>query len=356
MGEQLLAADLTPHSELVVPEHPVPRSKIRCIDAHNHLPIDRVRERGADLDQLVREMDLLNMQGIVNLSGGTGDELRRNLEGLDLAYPDRFYTFCNVDWEGVGSAAWLDRALKALRADAAAGARGLKIFKDLGLRVRDEQDKLVMPDDERISALWDQAGELGLPVLIHSADPVAFFRPLDRYNERWDELHRRPEWHFYGPEFPSFEALLDALYRLIEAHPRTNFITAHVGCYPENLGFVSRMMDAYPNLYTDISARIAELGRAPYSARSWFLKYADRILFGTDSTPRLEMYQTHFRFLETADEYFNYSPGADIPPQGRWRIYGVYLPDEVLRRVYQENAQRLLGLAESASGSVSSGA
>jgi predicted TIM-barrel fold metal-dependent hydrolase len=355
MEQKLLAADLMPRSELVVPEHPVPRAKFRAIDAHNHLPIDRVRQRGADLDHLVREMDLLNLQAIVNLSGGTGDELTRNLEGLDLAYPDRFYTFCNVDWEGVGSSKWLERSLKALKADAAAGARGLKIFKDLGLRVRDEQGALVMPDDERISALWDQAGELGLPVLIHTADPVAFFRPLDRFNERWDELHRRPEWHFYGPEFPSFEVLIASLYRLIEAHPQTTFITAHVGCYPENLGFVSNMLDAHPNLYTDISARIAELGRAPYSARNWFLKYADRILFGTDSTPRLDMYQTHFRFLETADEYINYSPGAEIPPQGRWRIYGLYLPDEVLRRVYQDNARRLLGLAEYASESVSSG-
>jgi predicted TIM-barrel fold metal-dependent hydrolase len=133
----------------------------------------------------------------------------------------------------------------------------------------------------------------------------------------------------------------DSLYRLIEGHPRTNFITAHVGCYPENLGFVSQMMDRYPNFYTDISARIAELGRAPYSARTWFIKYADRILFGTDSHPRIAMYQAHFRFLETADEYFDYAPGAAIPPQGRWKIYGVFLPDDVLRKVYYENAVRL---------------
>ena len=181
-------------------------------------------------------------------------------------------------------------------------------------------------------------------MLIHTADPVAFFRPLDRFNERWDELHRRPDWHFYGPEFPSFEELIASLYRLIEAHPQTTFITAHVGCYPENLGFVSQMMDKYPNFYTDISARIAELGRAPYSARAWFIKYADRILFGTDQRPTIPMYQVHFRFLETADEYFDYAPGADIPPQGRWKIYGLYLPDEVLRKVYYENAARLFDL------------
>jgi predicted TIM-barrel fold metal-dependent hydrolase len=201
-----------------------------------------------------------------------------------------------------------------------------------------------MPDDPRISDLWEAAAALSVPILIHTADPVAFFRPLDRFNERWYELHRRPDWHFYGPQFPPFDQLISSLYRLIEAHPNTAFITAHVGCYPEDLGFVSRMMDRYPNLYTDISARIAELGRAPYSAREWFLKYADRILFGTDQRPRMLMYQTHFRFLETADEYFDYAPDSEIPPQGRWRIYGMHLPDEVLEQVYRANAARLLKL------------
>lgn len=200
-----------------------------------------------------------------------------------------------------------------------------------------------MPDDERLAPLWDRAGELRIPVLIHVTDPVAFFRPLDRFNERWDELHRHPEWHFYGPEFPTFQTLIECLYNLIGSHPGTAFITAHVGCYPENLEFVSRMMDKYPNLYTDISARIAELGRAPYSAREWFIKYQDRILFGTDVSPTPDWYRIHFRFLETRDEYFDYSP-QEMPGQGRWRIYGVYLPDEVLEKVYHRNAERLIGM------------
>jgi len=344
MRNSLLAVDFQPRSELVVPEHVVPRAKYPAIDAHNHLPVDDPRMQSADIAQLVREMDLLNVQAIVNLSGGTGETLQRNLDGLDRAYPGRFITFCNVDWTGVGAPGWIAGAVADLRADIATGAKGLKIFKNLGLTVRDTDGRLVMPDDPRLSDLWDTAAELGVPVLIHSADPVAFFRPLDRTNERWDELHRHPDWHFYGPEFPAFEELIASLYRLIEAHPGTTFITAHVGCYPENLGFVSRMLDRYPNMYTDISARIAELGRAPYSARAWFRKYADRILFGTDETPRIPMYQTHFRFLETADEYFEYSPGAAIPPQGRWRIYGVYLPDEVLKKVYHDNAAMLLKL------------
>ncbi len=347
MERPLLAADLRPRSELIVPQHPIARAKYSAIDTHNHLPIDRLRAHGFDVAQLVREMDLLNVQAIVNLSGGSGDELERNLDGLDRAHPGRFHTFCNVTWLGVGGSGWLDGALHALEADRAAGARGLKVFKDLGLQVRDVAGALVMPDDPRIAPLWDKAAELGMPVLIHVADPVAFFRPLDRYNERWDELHHHPDWHFYGPEFPPFGTLIASLYRLIEAHPGTTFITAHVGCFPENLGFVSKMLDKYPNMVTDFSARIAELGRAPYSAREWFCQYSDRIVFGTDEAPRLAMYQTHFRFLETADEYFDYEAYSEIPPQGRWKIYGVHLPDDVLRAIYTDNPRRLLGLDHS---------
>lgn len=345
MTDFLLAADFQPKSELIVPEHHVPHAKCSVVDAHNHLPVSHPRMQGVNLDELVREMDFLNVKTIVNLSGGWGEELKRNLDKLDAAYPGRFATFCNVNWDGIGGPGWTERATAQLEADIRAGARGFKVFKNLGLRVRDIHGKLVMPDDARLAPLWDKVGELGMPVLIHVADPVAFFRPLDRFNERWDELHRHPDWHFYGPEFPPFQELIASLYRLIEAHPQTTFITAHVGCYPENLGFVSQMLDKYPNFYTDISARIAELGRAPYSARAWFLKYADRILFGTDARPNVLMYQTHFRFLETADEYFDYSPSAAIPPQGRWKIYGMFLPDGVLQKVYHDNAARLLHLA-----------
>ena len=342
MGTTLTIDDFLPRSELVVPQHEVLRARFPAIDVHNHLPVDHPRMKEIDLPRLVAELDALNVRTIVNLSGGFGERLQRSLDVLDRAYEGRFVTFCNVDWAGVGEPGWAQRAVKQLEADVRAGARGLKIFKRLGLEVRDEKGALLMPDDARIADLWEKAGELDVPVLIHVADPVAFFRPLDRFNERWDELHRRPEWHFGAPGYPSFETLIHALYRLIEAHPKTTFITAHVGCYPENLGFVSGMMARYENLYTDISARIAELGRAPYSARAWFLTYPDRILFGTDSRPRPIMYRTHFRFLETADEYFDYAPDAPIPPQGRWRIYGVYLPDDVLRQVYSENAARLL--------------
>ncbi|MFP3896360.1 MAG: amidohydrolase family protein [Anaerolineales bacterium] len=357
MHNTLLAQDFTPRSRLVVPKHSIPQARFRAIDAHNHLPMSQLlkavdllptehNESGQlDPSQLVKEMDALNIRAIVNLSGGTGETLEQTQRCLDRAYEGRFITFCNVDWDGVGQPDWIETATRRLEADIETGARGLKIFKRLGLRVKDDRGDLIMPDDPRIGPLWDKAAQLEIPVLIHTADPTAFFQPVDRFNERWDELQRRPEWSFYGPEFPSFEELIASLYRLIEAHPETTFITAHVGCYPENLGFVSRMMEKYSNLYTDISARIAELGRAPYSARDWFLEYADRILFGTDQWPSIAMYRTHFRFLETADEYFDYAPGATIPPQGRWKIYGLDLPDEVLKKVYHDNASALLGLA-----------
>jgi predicted TIM-barrel fold metal-dependent hydrolase len=293
---------------------------------------------------MLRDLDALNVATIVNLSGEWGDTLKRNIEALDQAYPGRFITYCNLDFNGFGTTGWTDRAAKQVLADVQAGARGLKIYKELGLTHRDENGKLISPNDPRLDDVWDAAGEAGVPVTIHVADPVAFFRPLDQYNERWDELHAFPDWHFYGPRYPSFESLISALYQMIECHPNTNFITAHVGCYPENLGFVGQMMDHYPNFYTDIAARIAELGRAPYSAREWFIKHKDRILFGTDSRPSASMYQVHFRFLETADEYFPYNEDSPIPTQGRWRIYGLFLPDDVLKRVYHDNAANLYRL------------
>jgi predicted TIM-barrel fold metal-dependent hydrolase len=345
MIEQLLLQGYQPRSEVVTSAHRVPRARFPAIDAHNHLTDPEVDPEELDLERVLRELDSVNVTTAVNLSGGWGDELKRNVERFDLAYPGRFVTFCNVDFGGIGEPGWPARATAQLEADVRAGARGLKVFKELGLRYRDPSGRLVMPDDARLSDLWDAAGAAGVPVTIHSADPTAFFRPLDRFNERIEQLHAYPEWHFYGPEFPSFEEVIESLYRLVERHPRTSFITAHVGCYAENLGFVAQMMDHYPNLYTDISARLPELGRVPYSARKWFIDHADRILFGTDFLlPNVAMYQIYFRFLETADEYFAYEVDSPAPTEGRWNIYGLYLPDEVLRKVYRDNAARLLKL------------
>jgi len=345
MTEPLLLQDFQPRSELVVPETFVPKPRFPAIDAHNHLPAGSSRMPLSQVPEVVAAMDEAGVEAIVNLSGESGDVLKRRLEVMDERHPGRFYTFCNVYCGGVGTAEWASYATRQLQADVRAGARGLKIYKQLGLAYRDPQGRLVQPDDPRIADVWEAAGALHIPVLIHTADPVAFFRPLDHTNERWEELQRHPDWHFYGGDYPAFEDLIAALYRLIEAHPGTQFITAHVGCYPENLAFVSTMLERFPNMSTDFSARIGELGRAPYSAREWFLRFPERIVFGTDNTPDPEMYRIYYRFLETRDEYFNYSHRSPVPHQGRWHIYGLGLPDDVLEKVYRANMRRLLGLS-----------
>jgi predicted TIM-barrel fold metal-dependent hydrolase len=235
-----------------------------------------------------------------------------------------------------------------LRIQASWGAEGLKVWKGFGLHVRDPQGQLASVDDPRLDPIWETAAELGLPVVIHVADPVAFFQPLDAHNERWEELQAQPDWHFPSPPFPPFHTIVEALARLVERHPQTTFVGAHVGCYAENLAWVGRVLERCANFYVDISARIAELGRQPYTARRFFLRYAGRILFGTDVGADLAAYRTYYRFLETADEYFAYD-AEEVPGQGRWRIYGLYLPDEVLERVYFRNAERVMGGKQAAS-------
>jgi predicted TIM-barrel fold metal-dependent hydrolase len=199
----------------------------------------------------------------------------------------------------------------------------------------------VSVNDPRLQPIWDTAAELDIPVIIHVADPPAFFEPLDYHNERFEELNAHPEWQFPSPPFPKFMTIMDAFAELVAGHPKVNFIGAHMAGYSENLTWVGALLDRCPNLTVDISARASELGRQPYSARRFFLKYADRILFGVDSGPEKAVYQNYFRFLETDDEYFNYSM-HDIPSQGRWFIYGLGLPDHVLQKVYSENARRVM--------------
>ncbi len=223
------------------------------------------------------------------------------------------------------------------------GIRGLKISKVLGLTVKDKTGKVVPVDDPRIDPIWAKCGELGIPVLIHVSDPVAFHTPVDRYNERYDELGAHPDWSCYGEQYPySKEDILAQLHRVIERHPQTIFISTHVGNLAEDLGRVSMWLEKYPNMYVDIDARISELGRQPYTARKFMIRHQDRILFGTDTRPNAEAYRTYYRFLETDDEYFDPSPSHH--QQGRWMIYGIYLPDEVLEKIYNKNALKILGM------------
>ena len=341
----MLLTDYLPHSALVTKATPVFKPRFPVIDAHNHLG----PEFGGGWDQrpvaeLLDVLDQADVRVFVDLDGGWGEGiLNHHLDYFKAVAPERFRIFGGVDWsawpeQGERFGQW---AAARLREQAARGAEGLKIWKGLGLQVHDHLGALVSVDDSRLDPIWATAGELGLPVIIHVADPVAFFWPLDEHNERWEELHMHPDWHFPSPPFPPFVSILDGLANLVLRHPKTIFIGAHVGCYAENLEWVSALLDRCSNFYVDISARIGELGRQPYTARRFFLQHADRILFGLDLGPDLNAYRLQYRFLETDDQYFNYNT-IEIPMQGRWYVYGLYLPDDVLQQVYSRNAERVL--------------
>ena len=343
----MLLENFRPQSRLVTKTTLVDKPKFTVIDAHNHLgdPFGG----GWDKKPLRELLDLLDEAGVtryVDLDGGWGEEiLYAHLNHFKEGAPERFQIFGGVDWSkweslGDGFPEW---AAGRLRVQKEAGAQGLKIWKPFGLHVKDHHGQLVKVDDPRLSPIWETAGELGLPVLIHVADPVAFFDPIDETNERWEELGQHPDWAFTSPPFPAFLEIVDGLKSLVTRHASTVFIGAHVGCYGENLGWVGQMLDECPNYYIDISARLGELGRQPYTARKFFIQYQDRILFGSDLSPDLDAYRLYYRLLETDDEYFNYNT-SEVPGQGRWYVCGLYLPDDVLKKVYSENAKRVLGM------------
>jgi predicted TIM-barrel fold metal-dependent hydrolase len=343
----MLLENFHPQSKLVTQIARVNKPKFPVIDAHNHLrdPFGG----GWDKKPLRQLLDLLDESGVthyVDLDGGWGEEiLYYHLDYFKAKAPDRFQIFGGVDWSqwgarGDGFAEW---ASGRLRVQKEAGAQGLKIWKPFGLHVKDDKGRLVKVDDARLIPIWETAGELDLPVLIHVADPVAFFDPVDETNERWEELGKHPDWAFTSPPYPPFMEIINGLKSLVTRHPSTIFIGAHVGCYGENLGWVRQMLEDCPNYYIDISARLGELGRQPYTARKFFIQYQDRILFGSDMGPDLDEYRLSYRFLETDDEYFNYNTG-EVPAQGRWFVCGLYLPEGVLEKVYRKNAMRVLGL------------
>jgi predicted TIM-barrel fold metal-dependent hydrolase len=261
------------------------------------------------------------------------------MDRFHTAAPGRFATIAWMDWTGLDQPQFFSGAVDRLEQLAAHGACGIKFWKDLGLTLRDTSGDLLRIDDERLAPIFARAGELGIPVMFHTADPDAFFLPTDRYNERYEELAAHPEWSFHGSTYSKPE-LLEQRNRVFAQHPRTTFVAAHVGESAEHLDRVASVLGSYPNVMIDMSARVAELGRQPYRARDFFLRFADRILFGTDLLPDADMYRLHFRFLETADEYFEYPSHASR--QGRWNIYGIALPDDVLTKIYRTNALRLL--------------
>lgn len=352
--DDLRLADFRPRSSLRVPVHEVRRPRYPVVDAHNHLgPAFGGDWAARPPAELIATLDESGVEMVVDLDGGHGDALSAEIERWQAPCPDRVAVFAGLDYDGWGTdPAFGETEAARLRDSAARGARGLKIWKLFGLRARDPDGRLVAVDDPRLDPLWTAAAELDLPVVIHIADPIAFFEPLDPGNERWEELHAQPDWHFWptrpadepdAPGFPPFDVLLAAFGRLVARHPRTTFVGAHVGCAAEDLGLVGRLLDENPNLNVDIAARLGELGRQPYSARAFFLRHADRILFGMDMAPDPDIYAVHYRFLETLDESFDYGT-EPVPGQGRWQIHGIGLPDEVLRKIYRDNARRILRL------------
>lgn len=339
----MLLENYRPQPKLVTKTTLISIPKFPVIDAHNHLFDDWGKKSAQEI------LDRLDEAGIthyVDLDGGWGEEiLNRHLDRFKQPAPGRFHIFGGVNWSkwaslGDGFPEWAANRLKVQKER---GAEGLKLWKNLGLSVRDQRGELVKVDDPRLIPIWQAAGELKLPITIHIADPLAFFDPLDETNERWEELGQHPDWAFPSPPFPPFLEIVNGLADVVARHPQTTFIGAHVGCYAENLQWVSELLTRCPNFYVDISARIAELGRQPYTARRFFIQHADRILFGTDMGPDVDTYRIYYRFLETDDEYFPYHV-TPIPDQGRWAIYGMNLPDNVLEKVYHRNAERILSI------------
>lgn len=341
----MLLTNYRPQSKLITKTTQTHKPKFPVIDAHNHLS----DEFGGGWDkkplsQLLDHLDEAGVTHYIDLDGGWGEDiLYRHLDYFKQPAPDRFKIFGGVDWSKWAEMgdAFPEWAAGRLKVQKERGAEGLKIWKPLGLHVKDHMGQLVKVDDPRLSPLWQAAGELGLPTLVHIADPVAFFDPIDETNERWEELGEHPDWAFTSPPFPPFMEIVNGFAHVIARHPNTTFIGAHVGCYAENLEWVGALMDRCPNFYIDFSARIAELGRQPYTARRFFIQHADRILFGTDMGPDVDVYRLYYRFLETDDEYFAYHT-SPLPDQGRWNIYGLHLPDDVLEKVYRKNAERIL--------------
>jgi len=333
-----LLKDFQPEPALHAAVHEVHRAKFPVIDVHTHTNDavgigDRVDPR-----EMVARMDGLNIKTIVILTGMWGDKLQTILDTMVKPYPGRFMVFTQFDWSKINDPNFSQLMVRQIDDSVARGARGLKVLKDLGLGVRDASGKLITIDDPRLDPAWEECGRLGIPVFIHVADPEAFFRPIDPRNERYEELIEHPDWSFYGPRFPSMTELLAQRDRMFAKHPRTTFVALHFGSWPENLDFVEQTLQKFPNVMIETGAREGELGRQPRRTRAIFMKYSDRILFGTDEGAGEAMYENYFRWIETEDEYFPY---AQYPQQGRWMIYGLGLPDEVLERIYHRNAEAL---------------
>jgi predicted TIM-barrel fold metal-dependent hydrolase len=322
-----------PKSTLLTKEHLVERAKFPFIDIHSH----HWNPTKEHVDQLVREMDTINLRVLVNLSGGTGEQLHQTVAVMKGRYPDRFVVFANLSYDDINTPGYGKRAAARLEQDVKNGAQGLKIFKNFGMDLKYANGERVHVDDQEFDPVWDKCAQLGLPVLIHIAEPSAFFDPWDYHNERWLELKQFPGRARPPEKYPSFETLMTERNHLFAKHPKTNFIAAHLAFHGNDLERLGKTLDSLPNMYVDIAAVLAELGRQPYSAHDFLVKYQDRVLMGKDIYDVNE-YRWYFRSLETRDEYFEYYR----PRHAFWRIYGFQVPDEALKKVYYQNALKLV--------------
>ena len=351
-GRDLSVRLFRPKPQIRVPVTDLTHAKFSVVDVHTHFYF-RVRDNLSELQDFVRVMDRNRIAVCVSLDGRLGGRLQRHHAFLNQHYPDRFVVFANIDWQGDGESdrpetwachrpGFADRVADQLTEAVQRGwASGLKLFKRFGLGYRNPDGSFIEIDDSRFDPIWKRCGELGLPILMHTADPAAFFEPIGPENERWEELQRHPDWSFADEKFPRRDTLHAARNRMIAKHPGTNFIAAHVANQAEDLSIVADWLDRYPNMHVEIASRISELGRQDRIARDFLIRYQDRVLFGTDGPWPEKRLRLYWRFLETFDENFDYSEKVP-PPQGLWRIDGVGLPDEVLRKVYHENAARII--------------
>jgi len=322
-----------PKSTLVTAEHQIQRAKYPFVDIHSH----HWNPTAEHVDQVVKEMDTINLRVLVNLSGGTGEALKKTLAVMKGRYPDRFVVFANLSYDDLNTPGYGKRAAARLEQDVKNGAQGLKIFKNYGMDLKYANGERVHVDDPEFDAVWEKCAELKIPVLIHIAEPSTFFDPWDYQNERWEELREFPQRARPPSKYPPFETLVAERNRLFAKHPRTNFIAAHLAFHGNDLERLGKLFDANPNVYVDIAAVLAELGRQPYSAHDFLVKYQDRVLMGKDIY-EVNEYKWYFRVLETRDEYFEYYRKR----HAFWRIYGFQVPDEVLKKIYYENALKLV--------------
>ena len=326
--------DYKPRSTLVTPQHLVPKAKFPVIDIHNHTTVT-----AANIDRLISEMDALNVRLLNNLSGGSNpDSIKQKVDFIrGSKYPDRFRVFANVAWDGAGAPGWAEHAVADLEQSIKNGAIGLKVFKNLGMTAKKADGSRLQVDDPALKPVWELCARLNVPVLIHIAEPQEFFSPLDMQNERWLELALFRDRRHYMPGEPTFDQLMGERDRMFLANPKTRFINAHFGWYGNNLPRAARLLDQAPNVVMDLAAVLYDFGRQPRAAREFFVKYQDRILFGKDSYEPSE-YPYYWRVFETADEYFDYYRDY----HAFWKLYGMDLPDAVLKKIYFQNALKVV--------------